>query len=173
MISICPAGTPLLFIFHYSSFIIHQNKKAVLEHHSRTTKLTWYHLVSRQRTGHTAPFPAGRKFRQWPGISSSPQRPSAFAGPPLGRRIQTTQNALTGEPVDAYLSTPQLRDHVRQIPTCPITPTGALWKASPAYSSLHSFFPNIPAHYTDKRPHLSTFKLQFVSLTLEMLNSKC
>ena len=43
--------------------------------------MTRYHLVSRQRTSHTAPFPASRKFRQWLGISSSPQRPSAFAGP--------------------------------------------------------------------------------------------
>ena len=25
-----------------------------------------------------------------------------------------------------------------------------------------SLFPNIPAHYTDKRPHLSTFKLHFI-----------
>jgi hypothetical protein len=47
----------------------------------KDVKFTWYHLDSRQRISHTASFPAGRKFRQWLGISSSPQRPSAFAGP--------------------------------------------------------------------------------------------
>ena len=58
--------------------------------------MTWYHLVSRQRTGYTAPFPASRKFRQWPGISSSPQRPSAFAGPHKGTKNTDDSRRFNG-----------------------------------------------------------------------------
>ena len=63
---------------------------------SKGVKFTRYHLDSRQRTSHTAPFPAGRKFRQWLGISSSPQRPSTFAGAQFGVEDLTTLNAVTG-----------------------------------------------------------------------------
>ena len=58
--------------------------------------MTRYHLDSRQRTSHTATFPASRKFRQWLGISSSPQRPSAFAGPHWELKIKDDSKRCHG-----------------------------------------------------------------------------
>ena len=60
--------------------------------------------------------------------------------PPCFTDNDPPQHAITGAPVDAYLSTSQLRGHVLQDPTCPITPTGTLCKASSGYSPHHSFF---------------------------------
>ena len=72
---------PYLFTIHY--YLLPEIKSRPWMTQGRQ-KLTRYHLDSRQYTSHTAPFPASRKFRRWLGISSSPQRPSAFAGAPFG-----------------------------------------------------------------------------------------
>ena len=62
--------------------------------------MPWYHLVFRQRTSHTAPFSAGRKFHQGLGISSSPQKPSAFAEATLGNEEKTTYWRFNGRTRD-------------------------------------------------------------------------
>ena len=41
-------------------------------------------------------------------------------------QIRRLQNAITGAPVAAYLSTARLRDHVQLLPSYPFPPTGAL-----------------------------------------------
>jgi len=124
----------------------------------RATKLTRYHLVSRQRTSHTAPFPASRKSRQWLGISSSPQRPSAFAGARFRVKDKTTFNAVTGVPgkclpIDIPAPRPcsaaafRAHSHLAGLSDRRVT----------AYSPLHRIYSLYSVLYPAKRPFVNSF----------------
>ena len=125
-------------------------------------KFTRYHLASRQRASHTAPFPASRKFRQWPGISSSPQSPSAFAGAPfLGRRIKTTlrrNNGRTRELLPIEAPAPGPCSSAFSVPT--LTKRGSLTGQSQITLPFAAFLKYL-SHYSPKYPYLSTQKVNY------------
>ena len=107
--------------------------------------LTRYHLVSRQRASHIAPFPASRKFRRWLGISSSPQRPSAFAGAPFGNHRLDDSLRFNGRTrVCLPIDTPAPRPCSAIFFRAHFHHTGLSDRLMFAYSSLHSLLSTIP-----------------------------
>ena len=121
-------------------------------------KFTRYHLASRQRASRNAPFPASRKFRQWLGISSSPQRPSAFAGAPLGikdfrRLIERFDGRSPGQ---AKIFTSPAPRPCSAVPTYLFAPTTGLSEGFPDVLSSSQLFQIVLGYYIPIRAFLST-----------------
>ena len=125
-----------LFTFPY-----YLNKKSPLSQNSRTTKLTWYHLVSHPSSCHCEPVRRLVNLHQGLGASTR------FNG--------RTRDSL---PIDSPAPRPCSAN-----PACPLAPPGNSLKGIACLLFSSQLLSTIHGHYSPKVVHLSTVKFQFAA----------
>ena len=111
---------------------------------------------SRPCTSHTVPFSAFRNHQQL-GLSSSPQRPSAFAGPRWKKNFRRLITRFDGRcPGQAKIFTCPAPRPCSAVPTCLFAPTTDLSEGFPDVLSSSQLFSIVLGYYIPDCPDLST-----------------